>query len=180
MNMNSFSFQTVDVKENDGDASTIKNCVVISDNLILVALIYSYSVFDKDLKEISTTVMTSIHPDCTMIYCLAESFLKHDLVLVLDARPEECKNEYEVGNKPGRNSLVIKAEIDPESSKLNINKSSSSKNSIVLTAAYTNSITEVANNKLLVALKPTDLLYIVDFTVKQIIRDPNTSNDMKF
>lgn len=116
LELSSLIFKSVDVKDpRDDKASQFVNCVVMSDDMILCALDYSYSIFSKDLKELANIFRTSIHPKCRMIFCLSESFSKCDLVLVFDANPDECKNKYEVGIRPDRNSLVSKAEIDPKS-----------------------------------------------------------------
>ena len=57
-----WTHKSVYVKDVDEVACPNKNCIIISDDLILVALTYSYAVFDKDLQEISNFGSNSIDP----------------------------------------------------------------------------------------------------------------------
>ena len=85
------------------------NCVAISDDLILVALWYSYAVFNKELHEICNLHMSSIDPRCRLIMSLTDSFDKSHLLLAFDVDPFNCKNTYDAVDFPGRYSLLTKA-----------------------------------------------------------------------
>ena len=139
---NTWEHRSVIVKDIYDRASKFMNCVAITDNLILVALSYSYAVLDGDLNEINNYCRTSIDPKCRAIFSLTDSFDKADLVLALMVNPFDCKNTYDAGIQPDYNSLVMKASVDHKSGKLTpIDEAT---NQTLLKAAYVESITEVA------------------------------------
>ena len=173
----SWTHKSVDVKDVDGDASKFVNCVAISDDLILLALWYSYAVFNKELDEINNLCRTSIDPRCRLIMSLTDSFDKSYLLLAFSVKPFDCKNTYDAVDRPGYNTLLTKAKIDVQSGKLTSHETAD--NSTLLQNAYVDSIIEVATNKMLVSVKPTDLLLVDNWTVTSRIRDEDTGNTEK-
>jgi hypothetical protein len=105
----SWTHKSVGVRDVDGDASKFVNCVAISDDLILVALDYSYAVFNKELHEINNFCMTSIDPRCGLMMSLTDSFDKSHLLLAFAVNPFDCKNTYDAAEEHGRYSLLVKA-----------------------------------------------------------------------
>ena len=152
-----WTLKSVYVKD-DRQASAFMNCVAISDDLILVALAYSYAVYNKELHEISNFDRQSIDPRCDLIMSLTDSFLKSHLVMVLDVDPFDCKNSYDAVDSPDFNSWLMKSEIDHQSGKLTPHEVAD--NSILLKNAMVESVTEVAVDKLLVHIHPTDLIHV--------------------
>ena len=136
--------------KDDRKASKLVNCVAISDDLILIALNYSYAVYNKELQEIGNYSMRSIDPRCKLIFSLTDSFLKSHLLLALGVMPFDCKNKYDAVDKPDRNSLIMKAEIDHQSGKLTPHEVAD--NAILLENASVTTVSEVAVDKLLISI----------------------------
>ena len=100
IDLTSWEQKSVIVKDIDGYAIRFKNCVTITDKLILVALSWSYVILDEDMNEINNFDHRSIDPRCRLIMFLTESLLKTDLLLALSVNPFNCKNTYDADIEP--------------------------------------------------------------------------------
>ena len=82
---NNWTYTSVIVSDSDGEKSKFRNCIVTTENLIIVALAFKFVIMDESLNTINDISMEKLDPCIGSIWSFSESVNKSDFLLAVSA-----------------------------------------------------------------------------------------------